>query len=354
MKKIRNLKEDMQKWAYEQSQSSAKTKKGIEKAAAKWSEGKDVLSLYLYDAHNAALAEDQHRIVVAAERKSIRQHPVYARYYLAKTQEVKKIYEAKKGSKEKAEYVEKEISNLAYRKIFGNSSLRKTYNGINSLHAGCRTTDNGKCGWNRVVWHYADYSAILSPDSLRIYVDYGNGYKEYQIATNGSCVIGDRKIRKSIEKETIILKPHHLRKLYERVLRGKNIVWRWNMAEKKGEYIHVTSGERYHTPCHVSIQPYKIFKVAVIAFKKRRDEKKEDKQRQIAEQMLIAHAELYYADMQDSKKAGNCETLTRDYAQHIFQKIGAQGECAVRCDIILADRDDSYTRRACIYAVMHH
>lgn len=53
-----------------------------------------------------------------------------------------------------------------------------------------------------------------------------------------------------------------------------------------------------------------------------------------------------YVDLEDSYRAGNCHPMSDQYAQQIWRRIGAAGPCAVRADVILADRADLYTRRA--------
>ena len=53
-----------------------------------------------------------------------------------------------------------------------------------------------------------------------------------------------------------------------------------------------------------------------------------------------------YVSTDDSVAAGNCKPATDQFASEVWRQIGASGPCAVRADIVLAIRDDSYTRRA--------
>jgi hypothetical protein len=47
--------------------------------------------------------------------------------------------------------------------------LRKHAHGINSAYgAAVREETNGKSGWDKVVWRYADYGCVLSPDGKKV------------------------------------------------------------------------------------------------------------------------------------------------------------------------------------------
>jgi len=50
--------------------------------------------------------------------------------------------------------------------------------------------------------------------------------------------------------------------------------------------------------------------------------------------------------VEDSIAAGNCSTMTNNFAFRMWQELGASGPCAVRADVVLMTRDDYYTRRA--------
>jgi len=53
-----------------------------------------------------------------------------------------------------------------------------------------------------------------------------------------------------------------------------------------------------------------------------------------------------YVSIEDSIRAGNCAPLTESFAADIWRTIGAAGPCAVRADIVLEKRNDTYTHRA--------
>jgi hypothetical protein len=62
------------------------------------------------------------------------------------------------------------------------------------------------------------------------------------------------------------------------------------------------------------------------------------------------HASRVWVTREASLAAGNCAQITDSFAAHAYRHIGASGPCAVRADIVLALRDDSYTRRAALVA----
>lgn len=348
MKKQQNLMAEATAWALEQSESAAKTEKGIARAVEKWLNGRDLTATYidaLQEIASRIMADDiKHRAQVTVERKSIRKIPIYARYRFSQTPEVQKTYASRAGTENIPDYIDDVIRDLAFDTIFSRSEYsryRKIYAGQNRRSAGLRTETNGKFGWDEVVWHYADFSATLSPDKRKIYVDFGVGFKEYQILTSGSCRIGRTNILRPEEKSGIVLKPHHLCRLYASAIRGHGIVWRWNLKEKAGEYIHIASGESFHTPGFTR-KPKEVFHEAVIAFRKRRDEKKR-------KQEELKSLENIYVTASASIEAGNCKVKTEEFNHELDKKYGMH-IFAMSAAALLVMRDDDYTRRAVRYA----
>ena len=88
-----------------------------------------------------------------------------------------------------------------------------------------------------------------------------------------------------------------------------------------------------------------IDRAAIKAFRKRAAEK-------IEKQSLLANASHVYVSRDDSIQAGNCVSMTEEFAKKMWAHIGAIGECAVRGDIILSARYDNYALRA-VNAAMH-
>ena len=72
------------------------------------------------------------------------------------------------------------------------------------------------------------------------------------------------------------------------------------------------------------------------------------KQREIDKIAAVEAAERQrlYVSVDDSTRAGNCPSETERFAKRLWATIEANGPCAVRADLIIASRDDSYTRRA--------
>ncbi len=306
---------------------------------------------YLLALQSTAVAvmeeETKHFACVKRERKTIKKLPVYARSRFAETAEVKKTYQSHAGTNILPRHLEDAIQNLAFDTIFSlpeNKRYRKIYYGKNSLVGGHRERSKNR-GWDRIVWHYADYSATISPDHRRVWVDYGLGFREYQILTNGSTIIGGRKIRKSDWSSKTILKPHHLRHLYEGAIRGQGIIWRWNRQEKSGAYIQIVSGEVFHTPKIITETAKSVFLSAITAFKKRRDEK-------IKKQAELKNLENIYVTAADSILAGNCKTQTEQFNNDIDKKYGMH-IWAISASALLQLRDDNYTRRAVRQAISH-
>ena len=360
--KKRDVIKEAKNWAFGQSGSKATTEKGIEKAVTHFEEkhlGKTLVESYINNLHASAESEMRrdlmHKIDLKVERKKMKKIPAYARFFLACTEEVKKTYKGKKGSDKLPGYLENPISRMAFSNLFENTRLRKIYEGENSHITKIRTEDNDRMGWDKVVWHYADYSVIISPDGRKIFTNYGQGYKEYQVITNGSCVINGRKIRKLVETCPAVIKPHHLRRIFEEQIRGKNIIWRWNMKDKSGEYIEKKTGEAYHTSpaTRATADARGNFLASVIAFQARRDEKKISKKRFLAEKFLTEFPQKIWVEYSDSVEAGNCKSLTTQFQEKLLEKYGINSpNVCIRADIILGERDDSYTRRACITAAM--
>jgi hypothetical protein len=60
-----------------------------------------------------------------------------------------------------------------------------------------------------------------------------------------------------------------------------------------------------------------------------------------------------FVAVEDSLRAGNCKSMTDQFASQVWRTIGATGPCAVRADVVLSLRDDYYTRKAVTAAARH-
>jgi hypothetical protein len=108
-------------------------------------------------------------------------------------------------------------------------------------------------------------------------------------------------------------------------------------------------GEQYHlTTVTGAADAAAQVRAAIAAFRIRRTEKK----RELAE---LASASGVWVSVEDSLRSGNCRSETDKFAAVLHRHIHAHGELgAVRGDVILAVRSDSYTRRAVAYAAARH
>lgn len=127
------------------------------------------------------LKEQQRRIEKA--RRANRKIPVFLRYYLAnlavEDEITKASWEYKAWPRIPSScWLCKEIAKLAFN-VAPWGRKRKRFEGDNRLPC-IRTEDNGKWGWDRVVWHYADYLAVYSTRNPRkFFVALPNGERLY-------------------------------------------------------------------------------------------------------------------------------------------------------------------------------
>lgn len=354
-KKRLKLAEEAKNWAFEQSCSTAKTQPGKDRAVKKYAEEKQITDLkqtYLTHLQNGAggvMFDDlAHREYVVGERKQIKKIPVWTRHHLAYTKEVQKTYKSNAGTKEMPGWIEQIIMNIAYNDIFSGMRKRKIYVGKNVYRSpGHRETNNGKGGWDKVVWHYADYTAISNRKGLIAYRT--NHSKQFEIL---HCFNDHLKIRGEIYKKPIAVKeektlsPHHLRRFFN-ISKNPIVKWIWDMDEKAGYYRH--GNEKYHTVTKPEKSSREYLREAVQAFKKRKREK-------LAEARvgrIFQNLHKIYVTVEDSVESGNCETQTNDMRDKIARELHAEGDFAVRADFLWEHRSDSYTRRAILKASEH-
>lgn len=78
-----------------------------------------------------------------------------------------------------------------------------------------------------------------------------------------------------------------------------------------------------------------------------------ERQSAITKRAGLAALKSVWISVDDSIAAGNCQSSTGQFARRMWDAIGASGPCAVRADIVIATRDDYYTRRALGAALGH-
>jgi hypothetical protein len=103
------------------------------------------------------------------------------------------------------------------------------------------------------------------------------------------------------------------------------------------------AGDPYHSLCS---DPRKAASEAIRGWKKQRKAK-------LLKQAEDSKLTGVYVDIEDSVRAGNCQAETTAFAKRIWGEVSSGNPCAVRADLIIAARDDSYTRRAVAVAMQH-
>jgi len=124
------------------------------------------------------------------------------------------------------------------------------------------------------------------------------------------------------------------------------VVWKQEFKKFKYQLVTRFAHEEYHFPLRDNPYTEKNMK------KKLREGKrliiariKADKTRYEMKKYLSNHANQVFVSVEDSLKSGNCKPETDSFADKIRKEFGNIG--AIRADILLEIRNDSYTRRAC-------
>lgn len=265
-----------------------------------------------------------------------------------------KMYRDKQG--QTPDYVRRVIESASYE-VADWGRLRKTYVGSNNFYChGIRTETNGKWGKKMVSWHYADYYIAVNPDITKAFYKLANGERgTFCITRNGSFKFSGRIYRKPkfISSETGI-KPHHIRRSAEKVLRG-NIRFEWDRKERSGMFVDNLTGEQYHFQpatsgtASTSLFYQKMFRNALDAFRKRRREKARREHYEKVKNFMLHRKEQIFVSICDSTRAGNCKFGTDSFVKSKLnidpEKVGA-----VTVGRILEQREDNFTLRACAEA----
>ena len=251
------------------------------------------------------------------------------------------------------------VRTLSYARCdFGRA--QRTHPGINVCHPdiasvkGRRTVCGGqyssRCTYKKYDY-YADYTCIFSPDGKKLFYRLADGTeKTISISPAGWARIEGEVVRPPAPEKTVKIRNRDVFRAFQDVLgkRNKIIKIEW---DGKAKYFQMICGsEEYHfgRPSQETLRKKaeieKIITTAVTAFRRRRIEK-------ISEARLVAGAGKTFVSLADSLNSGNCEPLTREFARRMWERIGAVGECAVRGDLILSERNDNYTKRAVSYAL---
>lgn len=227
-----------------------------------------------------------------------------------------------------------------------------------------REDDNGKPGWNRVVFRYADYLCVLSPDKTTIAVQAKRGKKIELHRVRNGWFIFDRRLCRIPEKqypdrENMGYFNQQSAKRFARIL-CRLIPFGWDCGElteknKRASEVVIreqSSGELYHID-HWNRHPSQLVSDIADKFRKRATEKRLTERNRELDEILKDRAAFVFVQYDDSIAAGNCEPRSQEFREQLHKQLAADGELgAVRADVILSQRDDDYTRRACRVAAL--
>lgn len=166
--------------------------------------------------------------------------------------------------------------------------------------------------------------------------DSGNPPREGK--ASGNVIAGRRwrlpRVREDSEGVSYVIDP-------ELVQHGIHVYRAWH--DKQASWLVIFGFRSYHCQ-RDAIPPEQAVVKAIDDWRKQRNA---DRQAAIKADSLRSDYGHIYVSREDSLAVGNCAPITDQFAQRAWGFIGAAGPCAVRADIVLALRDDSYTRRAC-------
>ncbi|MCS6948319.1 MAG: hypothetical protein NZM12_11955, partial [Steroidobacteraceae bacterium] len=115
------------------------------------------------------------------------------------------------------------------------------------------------------------------------------------------------------------------------------------------------TGELYHLPVIRDRCPSAWIERGVQAFARRRAERRHEERDAALDRLLAERGDEIYVSIADSLAAGNCEPMTLDFARRVsyVARVLPDLACAP-ASVILAKRDDAFTRRACRVAAMRY
>lgn len=215
-----------------------------------------------------------------------------------------------------------------------------------------RETDNGKFGMKRVVWRYADYLCVLSPDGQHVAVQVKKGDKiELHAVRFGKFLFrGDVHYTELINRDS---RRTYMPKQFVRIVR-RFLPLGYDVGIHNGEVciLEQSTGELYHTGSYWDY-PSHFVDFARDAFAKRATEKRLAARNAELDAILASQPDNVWVSFADSINAGNCDSQTRAFREQLARELHADGELgAVRASVILSRRNDDYTRRACRAAAL--
>lgn len=254
------------------------------------------------------------------------------------------------------------LAGMAYEAVDW-GRLRKRGTGKSSVWgAHMREESNGKSGWDRVVWRYADYGLVLSPDGKKIAVQVKSGAKwqvrpvwrkRFQFAgqlVNMNDPFDNRyRIRLRDCKRLL-------------VAAGFDAY----LARQSAEQISAGSGERGRDSDHkrvlvVNLGKYGYYhavaRADVVACVRSALAARKDSFRKEQIERFLSSGGVVFVAIDDSLAAGNCRPGSDAFAEVVRKHLGVESADAigaVRSDVLLQLRDDQFVRRAIYSAAVRH
>jgi hypothetical protein len=227
-----------------------------------------------------------------------------------------------------------------------------------------REEDNGKIGWYKVVDRYADYGCVKSPDETKIAIQVGHHSWEVKALFRRRFFFRGEVYRLDTRDVVSKLSPREnlraMAKLLQRHGWDATITYQTDDEVANGSSAKNRKGKNfvlvvdlyqfgaYHFVLTTSHTPKTALEAVTKALKQRRDTK-----RQAELDAAIAAGKDVYVGLGDSLAGGNCETGTNSFASEFCRSLGLDpaGTGGVLASVLLAFRDNQYTRRA-VYAAM--
>lgn len=246
------------------------------------------------------------------------------------------------------------LAAIAYDCVNWGNLRKHSLGSATALAPRVREEDNGKSGWDRVVFRYADYLCVKSPDGKTVAVCANRGDKiKLHTVRNGAFLHdGNRHFLKYRDDRRFVALTESTAKIMARSLRRKlpRGLDCWN----DGRQVLITekeTGEVYHFDCWSS----RPFSVVREAFEKRAALRRQEERNRKLDAILADNPQLVWVEFSDSITSGNCVSESARFREALSAKLGAEGELgAVRASLILSIRDDNYTRRACRSAALRY
>ena len=256
----------------------------------------------------------------------------------------------------------KELMFAAYSLVQWGNARKRSYGYANLWTAGILETDNGKGGWNRVVWRHAQYICVVSPDRRKVFFQLPGEKGKVATVFRGNFLHNGK--RSSLGSWYELSRPathiYSIRQTCEHLCRAgldarlvrqtaEMIVTGSGDSLRSGGKINcvVDCGDSTFYHAYVGEAPAHVMRNIGL----RKNAKVSQEERRIARKAEQEILKSIWVCEEDSLKAGNCEAGTRLFMTLIRKAVGATGELgAVRGDWLISQRDDSYTRAACLRA----